>query len=453
MSGRALLTVWTAALLLRLLNVALTPLDAEVLLIGDARGYWNETGVLIETGIIGRRAGGGVAPELRRMPAYYLFLGGVRGIFGDGFAAPLIAQSIIDSVTCLVIAALGVLLSPAVGLASGLLAAAWPNLIIHSGSILPETLFLLPFAAMLYAAARFVAGGAWRWAALAGLMLGLATTVRQVTAFLPLAMIPLAVLVPLRHRRGWREGVVAAVAFALAALLPVSPILYRNVVQYGAFELDAKAGKHLLWFVVPQVQTALDGSPRSQTVAVLERRLADRLARDGVAFADLDEFEQSRVTRAVALEALAGMPRRALAKAWAQGAAVNLLAPAVLIDPRVQHLPHPSFVETGGGSLPDRALRFLQGASPAYVAAVLTGLAGAILAGALQIQGFAMLARRLPWAAAFAAACILYFLLLNGPIASPKYRLPFEPVLIVLTALAVVHWVKRGAGTAIRPAA
>ena len=56
---------------------------------------------------------------------------------------------------------------------------------------------------------------------------------------------------------------------------------------------------------------------------------------------------------------------------------------------------------------------------------------------ALQAYGFVRLARRLPWAAMFSALLILYVLLVTGPIVSPKYRLPAEPVLIVLTALGL----------------
>jgi len=53
----------------------------------------------------------------------------------------------------------------------------------------------------------------------------------------------------------------------------------------------------------------------------------------------------------------------------------------------------------------------------------------------LEAVGFVMLACRWPWAAAFAGGLLAYFLLLSGPVATPKYRLPMEPVLIVLSAI------------------
>ena len=59
---------------------------------------------------------------------------------------------------------------------------------------------------------------------------------------------------------------------------------------------------------------------------------------------------------------------------------------------------------------------------------------------ALESLGFIMLARDKPWAAVVAGALIAYFLLLNGPVASPKYRLPMEPMLIVLAAIPLARW-------------
>jgi hypothetical protein len=48
-----------------------------------------------------------------------------------------------------------------------------------------------------------------------------------------------------------------------------------------------------------------------------------------------------------------------------------------------------------------------------------------------------------PWAAVFAAGVVGYFLLLNGPVATAKYRLPMEPVLIVLAAIPLARWACR----------
>jgi hypothetical protein len=39
---------------------------------------------------------------------------------------------------------------------------------------------------------------------------------------------------------------------------------------------------------------------------------------------------------------------------------------------------------------------------------------------------------------------IAYFLAVSGPVGYAKYRLPYEPVFVLLTALAVERWLFRG---------
>jgi hypothetical protein len=66
---------------------------------------------------------------------------------------------------------------------------------------------------------------------------------------------------------------------------------------------------------------------------------------------------------------------------------------------------------------------------------------------ALEAIGFVMLARSKPWAAVLAGGVLAYFLLLNGPVAAPKYRLPMEPVLIVLAAIPLGWLTERRSAT------
>jgi hypothetical protein len=86
-----------------------------------------------------------------------------------------------------------------------------------------------------------------------------------------------------------------------------------------------------------------------------------------------------------------------------------------------------------------RITLYVQEASPAYLMVVAMGIAGAVLASLLQIYGFVLLSRVSGGVAILAVAGMLYFLLISGPITAPKYRLPFEPVLIILQAMALVE--------------
>jgi hypothetical protein len=74
---------------------------------------------------------------------------------------------------------------------------------------------------------------------------------------------------------------------------------------------------------------------------------------------------------------------------------------------------------------------------------LLVGILATLPFLALEAIGFVMLARNMPWPAAFAAAVLAYFLLLSGPVAAPRYRLPMEPVLIVLAAIPLARVTER----------
>jgi hypothetical protein len=137
------------------------------------------------------------------------------------------------------------------------------------------------------------------------------------------------------------------------------------------------------------------------------------------------------------------LPLAAYAKAWVEGMAVNLAAPALLDDPRVRALPKPSFYNTRGTTLWERSRAYLFDNAGRYQVLLLMGLAAIIPVLVLEAIGFVMLARMSPWAATFAGGVLAYFLLLNGPVASPKYRLPMEPVLIVLAAIPLAWLLDR----------
>lgn len=454
MTLRAATLVWCLALFIRLLNAAAMPHTPEVLLADDAAGYWRGAGVMLETGTFGRATARGVVPETDRVPLYFMFLAGLRWLFGPSFGAVLVAQSLIDATTCLLIGLLWSRLSAAAGTAAALLAAIWPNLVIHSASILTDTLFLLSWTILLWAIVRLLATGSWQWGAAAGALLGAATMVRPIGQFLAIPILGLAVAAPLWHRLGLRRAALSALVFALAALVPVSPILYRNLAHHDRLALTTQGGNHLLWHVVPQVETAASGTPRSATVRRLKPLFAERVRAEGRDERSLDAFERSRIETRLAMEILGRAPMTALAAAWLEGAAVNLLAPAALIDPRVRNLiAHPSFVDTGGDDLPTRALRYFSGSPGPYQIVLVLGGFGALLAGVLQFHGFLLLWRRQRPIACLAAAGILWILMINGPIASPKYRMPAEPILIGLAALSIVELVnrRRAATSAVSP--
>jgi len=440
---RIWLLIFFAAVAVRLLNLAILPTDPAALLREDASLYWTGAAVFIEHGSFSREFGDTLVPHTERVPGYMLFLAAIRAIFGNSLIAALVIQALVDALTCVLTAWMAAQLSPKLALPAGILAALWPNLVVHSGTILSDSLFLMLFTAMLAAACRFLQAGAVRWTAAAGLALGLATLTRPVSQLLPLLMAPAAFIVPIQHRRGLGAAVLATILFLACTVAPLAPLLHRNYTQFGTLALTSQSGAHLIGWVVPLVRRAADGTPRAEGAAALSAKVNALRTADGGHPDDLDPFARSRLYSQVGFEALGRYPFSAIATAWTTGAAINLAAPAVAIDGRVRALPHPSFDETDGNGIVARIFNFLSRASGLYLVIMGGGLLLSVAFLALQGYGFVALARYAPWPTLLAALCIGYFLAVNGPVGSPKYRLPFEPVLIVLSALALTDLVDR----------
>jgi hypothetical protein len=294
---------------------------------------------------------------------------------------------------------------------------------------------------MLLAGAHFLRQPDPGCAAIAGLAGGLALITRPAIALLLLASPAVAFTVGYARCRSMRAALVAAAALAIAAAAPVAPVVLRNVALYDTLVLTSQSADHLARWIVPLVRQRADGTPYQQTVDALEELYRQRLAQHGVD-ARASPFAATAIKTGIAREALAGLPPMAFVKAWLEGMAVNLTAPALLSDPRVRALPKPSFYATPGTSLVERARRYLLEDPGLYQVLLMVGLATTLPFLLLAIAGLVMLTRTLPWAAVFAVGVIGYFLLLSGPVAAPKYRLPMEPVLIVLAAIPLARLIE-----------
>jgi hypothetical protein len=437
-AAHPLKTVFALALLIRLINVALLKGDDSFFAEADTHLYWQLGAELANPATFWSR----LMSETDRMPLFLLLLAGIQSTLGKVPRAVAVIQAIIDAGTCALIASLGALVSPRVGLVAGVLAALSITLIVFSTQILTDSLFLFFFTLMLLAGARFLLRPSNRLAVLAGLAGGLALATRPAIALLLAGAVPLVFVAVLMQRRHVFPALAAAALFAITATAPVAPVLLRNVVQYGTINLTAQTGPHLAFWIVPLVTQRADGTPYQASVDRMQALYQQRLVERGLS-AETNPFRLAAVRTEVAREAMARLPLSAYAKAWLEGMAVNIGAPALLADPRVRALPKPSFYNTPGTSLMERARAYLFDDPGHYQILLIAGLIGMLPFLVLEAIGFVMLARTLPWAAVLAGGVLAYFLLLNGPVATAKYRLPMEPVLIVLAAIPLARIVER----------
>ena len=179
------------------------------------------------------------------------------------------------------------------------------------------------------------------------------------------------------------------------------------------------------------MREAKDGTPWQRGSADMEQRMRARFPQKAA-----NPFTESSRYAALGREELVRLGPAAVIKAWAIGAAINLGAPAIIISPPIAQLPRTGFYATQGGTVFEKIGNFLfHSDNAAYAWALLIGIAGVGVVRLIQLCGMIAIAReRAAWPAALLLVLWCGFILAaDGPVASPKYRLPMEPVLCVLT--------------------
>jgi 4-amino-4-deoxy-L-arabinose transferase-like glycosyltransferase len=433
-ADRPLWTVFLLALLVRALNLALLEGNSAFFAEEDTIAYWKLGAKLATPGEFWPA----LLSTTDRMPLYPLLLAGIRSAFGDLPRMVAAVQAVIDAGTCALIAAMGAAISQRVGLIAGILAALSVTLVVFSTQILTDSVFLFFFTLMLYAGARFLLHPTPALAAAAGIAGGLALATRPALGLLLAAAVPVVFLVALVKRKSFVSAGAATLLFAIAAAAPIAPVLLRNAIRYDSAALMSQTGDYLAFWIVPLVAERADGTPYQASVDRMDALYRQALARSDASALN-NPFVQSALKAELAREEMARLPARAFAAAWLEGAVVNLGAPALLADPRVRALPKPSFYNTPGTGLWQKARAYLLDDPGRYQLLLVAGLVAMVPFLALEAVGFVMLARSLPWAAVLAGSVLAYFLLIGGPVATPKYRLPMEPVLIVLAAIPLAR--------------
>ena len=355
----------------------------------------------------------------------------------------LVVQSFVDAVTCALIAALGALVDARVGLIAGALAALWPNMIVHSQLILGDSLFLFFAAAGLYVSAQCLLKPRIAYAAAAGIVFGLMTLVRSVGLLIPFAMVAIFLLVEL-----WRgHGLKRAIGYSAAALVifavMISPILWRNVTNFGTWQLTSQSGTHFLLWVVNYSKSIETGITFEAGSKQLQDKLAARLDEARKSKPELNDFDYSDIAMGLAKEEVRNLPLLVIARSWVSGMMMNFAAPAIVVDPRIRDLNSGSFMNMAAKDTIERLVVFLSQNDPGYLAWVIFGLAVGSVVTLLQISGWLILSRENFLLAMIFLGWIVYFFLVTGPVISPKYRLPIEPVLIIAQAIAISTLVSR----------
>ncbi len=172
-------------------------------------------------------------------------------------------------------------------------------------------------------------------------------------------------------------------------------------------------------------------------------------------------FTRSAQMTATARSAISELGLIATVKAWLIGGAINLFSPAAILSPPVSNLPRTGFYDiTGDGKLDKISTFIFRNDNPAYAWVLVVTFLSLMVVRAGQLMGLGVglfqrthgqttaERREVRIVLLLLLLWTLYILIINGPIASPKYRLPIEPLSAICGAYALIaagDWLRRRA--------
>lgn len=445
MNSQIAALIFLVALAIRLVYVAAIFDGGNSLRVHESALYEQAAAGIVETGRLSvLSADGTPRPFVDRGPGYPGWLALFRLLADESPLYPVLAQAVLDAVACLLVAWLASFFNPRLAVIAGGLAAINLNMVVHAAQISSASLLLaLMLGAMVYAW-RYYRRPTLPFAAIAGLCFAAAWLTDPIVA--PLFVILIAVLAVSAWYRGLDvAGAAAHVGTVVAAaMIFVGPIMFENYRTFGHAQLSAEFGPRLFYRTAPATLEFGVGLPRVEAVALLRERLkAHRASREtpppsGNPFAVSAELGQ--VATAVILDT--GVA--AVGKAWATGAAVNLVAPTILATRPLQTTHRPRFFATPGVNPVHKIWNFFV-ASGSLAILIVSATVFTVLCRVMAAAALLQMPGRLPVVPTVLLSTVsAYALVASGPVVGLGERLLLEPLLAILLAAAALwiadHW-------------
>ena len=271
---------------------------------------------------------GYVSTSYRANPVLPFYLSVFFRLFGENYLGPRLGQSVIGAATCVLIYRIASgLISPSVGLISGLMLALYPPHIYLAGVFYVDCLTTFLLALSVYLASRTIQDSKGAWLApMTGVSLGI-TALTRPTFLVYLPCVPIAWL--FHHREDWRRRLRLCCILLSATAVTIVPWVVRNKVVYGRFVLSsgfytklwqgnnvlANGGpndRELMWNTKDWQERLQRLDPQSQSsveerYAAIDRTVAERAAEIGDAYLATDD-----VLKGIAIREILSDPIRTL---------------------------------------------------------------------------------------------------------------------------------------------
>ena len=382
-----------------------------------------------------------------RTPGYPVFLAALSYAGFSSTTAIVFIQAVIDALSCVITAMIYKNCFGRGALLCGLLMALNLNMVILSGLILPETLFLFVFILSISFFVAALKSANFMKLAAAMLLLALAALIRPAAFYLYIIMPVLLLMAGLFMNKN-----PARLLFSILGVLLISfPLLAFQMTQnyrhYGSAQFVSQGGTHLLNWVVPGVYQYSGNGSYTKGLERSKQALDSQMAKDGLERLPKNPFAASAYQTDVAMQLLTKLGPAAVAKAWTIGSTLNLISPSLAFAPAFRALDHSSFYMTPGNNIAEKLTNYVSdGKGLLFVSLLVVGTLSSGLFLAAGLCGLVVMLRtrdrQIILTAIFFFLAAGYFLAITGPIIGPKYRIPIEPFLVLSAAYLLCHITK-----------
>lgn len=407
----------------------------------DSGLYLDRADWFFRTGAFLFGPAGSPVPDYERVYGYTMVLAGLKSVFGSILLPAVIFQSFVDSVTVCLIGAVASRVNRRVGLIAAVLAMAWPNMVLNSTLLLSDSLALAASVGGIFFFVRVLERQSSHQAVWMSVCFGLSLAIRP--AALPLIPVLSIILCGYffwcRTVRSPLHAVVVGCLPLVFAALFLMPQVLRIERDFGTYRITAQQGTHFLNWVTAAIYADSRGGTRGQWASEFEQEASRR----AVDIPNTAAFKQSDIRVALAWAKLSEIAPLDIAVTWGRTAAMNLILPSIMSHPVVQGLKSESFSDASGTSFLDRVASFVKRQSSRYVSITIVSLTIVAIGSLFAVWGLILSGRQYPKMTLLGLGYCAYYLVLTGPVLGAKYALPFDPVLIVWTALGILGGLDR----------
>lgn len=276
------------ALLLVAAVIRLVGVTAERVLVlaGDEFSYDDiATNLAAGNGYCRTSTSGDPYPTATRGPSYVLFLAVCYRLFGQDSIAPFVVQALLDSVSCLLVYGIALLLFKrrTIAAVGAFLYAVYPPFITNTHQLLTETWINVWILASLLLFLRYVKAPSRRDLVASAVATGIMVLSRP--NLLPASILAFVAMGGRRDARWWRG---LAVHFGIVAMC-LSPWIVRNAIVFGRFVPGVSQGGITFWGGTgPAGGRAIGGlgDPETPQYAIEATRGMGEMERDRWFYAD-----------------------------------------------------------------------------------------------------------------------------------------------------------------------